>query len=69
MDSLRKIHFSGNSSMKKAFYLLFIVITMIYASDEVSDYLKKQNEGIKSLKKQEQQGIEQQIYLQVKCRV
>ena len=60
MDSLRKIHFSGNSSMKKAFYLLFIVITMIYASDEVSGYLKKQNEGIKSLKKQEQQGIEQQ---------
>ncbi len=46
--------------MKSAFYLLFIIITMTYASDDVSDYLKKQNEGIRSLRKQEKQGMEQQ---------
>ena len=46
--------------MKHTFFLLFIIITITYASDEVSDYLKKQNEGIKSLKEQEKQGIEQQ---------
>ena len=46
--------------MKHTFFLLFIIITITYAYDEVSDYQKKQNEGIKSLKEQEKHGIQQQ---------
>lgn len=46
--------------MKKTFSLLFLVLTINFASDEVSDYLKKQNREIKSFKKQEEQEIKKQ---------
>lgn len=46
--------------MKKAFSLLFLALTINFASDEVADYLKNQNSQITNYKKQEELEIEKQ---------
>ena len=46
--------------MKKTFCLLFLVLTINFASDDVADYLKNQNSQITKHKKQEVLEIEKQ---------